>query len=92
MTYQNEADLAEDVAFSRRLSACLSTEAKGKSDALAGYVLTDPVVGAQYFVPYLSTAPGFGDTYATGGSEAIQDPEILAAVQANWDAVAALHP
>lgn len=93
MSYEDQAGLAEDVPFSRRVSACISEEAKGHTgDNLATLVLRDPVSGTSYFMPFLSTAPGFGDQYAEGGSEAIDDGAILSAVQANWDTVSALYP
>ena len=92
MSYQDQADLATDPQFIRRLTSCATEEAKGRADNLAALVLRDPNAGVGCFLPFISTAPGFGDMFAAGGSESIGDGDILAAVQANWSAVSALYP
>lgn len=92
MTYQDQAELAADVPFLQRIGAAVAEEAKGHDDYLADLTLRQPSEGAAHFMPFLSTAPGFGDKYASGGSKSILDGEILAAVQANWAAVSALWP
>jgi hypothetical protein len=92
MTYQDVSNLAQDPAFSSRVAGCLSMEAQGKDDHLAGECLRNPTYGASYFMPWISAAPGFAETFAAGGQEAVEDGQILSAVQANWDAVSALYP
>ena len=42
-------------------------------------------------MPFISSAPGFGDQYAQGGQEAIEDSELLSATQAAWPKVADLY-
>lgn len=92
MTFQNTADLMADPLFTARLSACLTTEATGRSDALADQLLRfPPTWGASVFQPVVSASPGFGEMYAAGGQAAITDGDILSAVQANWARVAALQ-
>ena len=92
MSYENEADLASDIPFARRLASCITEEAKGKDDNISTLILLNPSNGAGYFMPFISTAPGFGEKFAEGGSRSIEDAEILSAVQANWEAVAELYP
>jgi hypothetical protein len=92
MAYQDVANLGLDPDFRLRLMACLTTESVLKvGDALADLCLRTPASGADMFMPYVSSAPGFGDKYAAGGQESITDGEILAAVQASWPKVAALY-
>lgn len=94
MSYADEAALAADEDFRGRLQACLSTEAQPliPQDPLAIQVLRFPSMAVQQFLPWVSTAPGFGDAYAAGGQAAVEDPMLLSAVQANWAAVAMVHP
>ena len=92
MTYLDQANLATDVAFGNRLSACLTEQATSKSDSLAADTLRLPYQAVGRFMPFVAVAPGFGDAYATGGQEAITDGMMLAEVQAQWDSVAALYP
>lgn len=94
MTYANQAALAADQDFTKRLQACLCVEAQAKvDDALATAVLRTPWTAAQdWFMPFISTAPGFGDAYGdSANQQAIDDGMILSAVQASWDAVAAVQ-
>ena len=92
MSYQDVSALAQDAPFAQRVAGCLSTEAQGKDDHLAAECLRNPVYGAAYFMPFLSGAPGFAESYAAGGQEAIDDGMILSAVQASWADVSALYP
>lgn len=95
MSYADSAALSRDADFADRAQACLNTEAQGKpdGDVLAPVILRSASgYGASLFMPFLSTAPGFADAYAAGGQAAIDDSMLLSAVQANWDAVAALQP
>jgi hypothetical protein len=93
MTFQNTADLATDEQYRERLSACLYTEALGKpGDPLADRLLgSSPFYGLTLFAPVVASAPGFGDKYATGGQEAVTDPDLLSAVQASWARLSAVH-
>lgn len=92
MSYADEYALASDSDYRGRVTACIVTEATGRgADELAHAVLRNPTYTVGMFMPFLSTAPGFGDEYAAGGQESIADPEILASVQANWDTVAAIN-
>lgn len=93
MGYQDVADLATDANFRARLAACLASESVGKTgDGLADLILRNPSSGANMFMPLVSSAPGFGDKYATGGQEAVTDGDLLSAVQASWAKVTALYP
>lgn len=94
MTYANEAALAADQDFTNRLKSCLCEEAQAQpGDAFASEVLRTPWEAAQdWFMPFISTAPGFGDAYGDDRNQtAIDDGMILSAVQASWPAVAAIH-
>jgi hypothetical protein len=91
--YQNVADLQADPQFLQRLGAALTTESLGRvDDPLADACLRNPAVGATMFVPLVAAAPTFGEQYGTGGQEAIDDSELLSAVQASWTRVADLYP
>lgn len=90
MSYADNAALGLDSAFVYRLGAALGVEALSRSDPLSNTILAQPSsTSAFLFMPAVSSAPGFGDMYATGGSEAISDGDILSAVQASWERVAA---
>ena len=92
MTYQSIYELGSDPGFRNRLTAGMTNEASTKvNDSLADQALRNPDVTATWFMPYISNAPGFADQYATGGQEAIDDAELLAALQASWPKVAALY-
>jgi len=95
MGYQDQQALSADGAFQGRVWACITTEAVAKdpgSDPLAEFILPDPWRAVALFMPFLSTAPGFGDKYATGGQASITDGEILAATQASWPRVVVPAP
>lgn len=89
MSYSDQQNLSVDPEFVDRLWAATATEAQAKpaDDPPARYVLANPYKGADLFMPYVATAPGFGDLYAAGGQEAITDGDILSAVQAAWPRV-----
>lgn len=92
MSYEDVANLAKDQDFSARLAAGLTTEAMGKvEDPLGDLILKNPPVGASMFIPLVSSAPGFGDAYASGGQLAITDGMMLAAIQAAWPRVSNLY-
>lgn len=97
MTYASEAALANDPAFADRLKACLCKEAQVKlgadpDDPLSQTILRTPETGTEWFMPFISTAPGFGEAYELAGSQYdVTDGMLLSAVQANWDTVAELH-
>ncbi len=92
MSYQDVYNLGTDPQFHNRLSAALTTEAVAKTDdALADQVLRNPDATALWFMPFISSAPGFAEAYATGGQESITDGQMLSAVQAAWPKVADLY-
>ena len=91
MSYADQADLSQDVEFRDRVTWSLYDESK-RGGGLADRVLTVPQFGLQAFLPFVVTAPGFGDTYALHGQAGITDADLLSAVQANWAAVEALYP
>ena len=92
MSYQDQANLAQDAVFAERLSAALVREAKPKgSTDLPALVLRSPAEGARVFMPFIASAPTFDTMYAGGGQEAITDGDLLSAVQANWDLVDAVY-
>lgn len=95
MSYQDQQQLGADGAFQGRVWACITTEAVAKdpgADPLADYILPDPWRSVPLFMPFLATAPGFGDAYATGGQESITDGMLLAATQASWPRVVVPTP
>lgn len=90
MTYADNAALGQDSLFVFRLGAALGVESLGRSDPLSDTILTQSATAsADLFMPAVSSAPGFGDLYAGGGQEAISDGDLLAAVQASWERIAA---
>lgn len=96
MSYQAQAELAADQQFAQRITACTSEQAQAFSSdpdaavaSLAERILADAGLGLSWFLWPVATAPGFGDA---GGQGAITDPQLLAAVQALWPTVAAVHP
>jgi hypothetical protein len=92
MSFKDIADLARDPGFSARLAAGLAKEALAKSsDPLVDQILKSPDVGQAWFMPLVSAAPGFDAQYATGGQFAIDDNEILSAIQASWQRVFDLY-
>lgn len=93
MTYLDQANLADDTTFHRRLTAALAAESAAKAgDLLADMVLKNPGNGANMFMPLIAAAPGFAADFASGSQNAISDGEILSAMQANWARVAGLYP
>lgn len=92
MSYSDQANLATDSEFKRRLGMALASESTPKADdPLADMILRGVSYGVDIFMPFISTSPGFGDAYASSGQEGITDGDILSAVQANWQAVTALY-
>lgn len=88
MTYQQQYELSVDAGFLNRTWSALCEESTAKpNDELAGQILASPYSGVMAFMPYLATAPGFDDEFAAGGSAAIADGELLAAIQASWSHV-----
>jgi hypothetical protein len=93
MSYLDQANLADDATFQRRLAAALANESAAKADDdLADLVLRSPTQGANMFMPVIAAAPGFAGQFATDGQEAIDDGELLSAIQANWSRIAGLYP
>jgi len=92
MTYQDVANLSRDTIFAARLGAGLASEAALKtSDYLVDAIMKDPAGGSKMFMPFVSVAPGFADQYAESGQDAIDDGEILSAIQACWQRVYDLY-
>lgn len=92
MSYSDQAALAGDQAFNARLSAALTTEGRADvTDPLGKLVMNSPMQGVAVFMPFVSSAPGFADKYGAGGEASITDADMLAAVQAVWDDVAAVQ-
>ena len=96
MSYLGQADLADDQTFGRRLTACTTEQAAGYVNdpdvavrSLAERILADAGLGLSWFRWPVATQPGFGDA---GGQDNITDGQLLAAVQAVWPQVAAIHP
>lgn len=90
--YEDVYNLGTDPRFRNRLAAGLTTESAVKTnDPLADQVLKNPEATALWFMPLVSSAPGFGDQYAAGGQEAIEDAELLSAMQSAWPRVSELY-
>lgn len=95
MSYTDQANLANDGDFQRRLQACLMQESavtRPAGDPLGSAILVNPTDGVAWFMPIMSSHQDIIDAYFAGGSENVIDAQILANVQADWDRVAALHP
>lgn len=92
MSYADTAALAADPEFSARLVACVCDEAVGKpGDQLADQLLSNTAYIPGWFMPLVSSAPGFDALYAGGGQEAITDGDLLSAVQGSWARVTSIH-
>jgi hypothetical protein len=98
MAYTDIANLAGSSDYTSRLIACCTEQAgifvndqRPEYVDLAREVITNPGA-ALWFTWIVASSPGFGDAYADGGQEAIDDGMLLSAVQANWPVVAAAHP
>lgn len=92
MSYEDVAKLSTDSDFTLRLAAGLTGEAVLKvGDTLADLTLKNPALSASMFMPLVSSSPGFGDKYATGGQAAVTDGDILSAIQTAWPRVADLY-
>jgi hypothetical protein len=98
MTYQDQANLAADPQFVQRLTACTVEQANifkddGRPEManLGNAVLTDPGATIAWFVWPLATLPGFGDAFATDGSDGVTDGMMLSGTQTVWPTIGALH-
>lgn len=92
MAFRDAAALATDREFNARLAAGLTKEALAKpSDHLVDQILKSPDVGAAWFMPFVSGAPGFDTEYLAGGQLSIDDNQLLAAIQASWSRVFDLY-
>jgi hypothetical protein len=95
MTYQDNANLAADQQYQKRLAAAVYIEALGKpaGDKLGDVILkSQPYTASSIFGPTVASAPGFGEKYAASGDAGITDGDLLSAIQANWDRLADLQP
>lgn len=92
MSYQSQADLALDQQFNQRLGAALTTESRAQvTDSLGKLIMSFPSQGIAWFMPFISSAPGFADKYANGGQTQITDGDLLSAIQAEWADVKTVH-
>lgn len=98
MPYIDVSRLVGDQDFTNRITACCTEQAavfindqRPEWVALAEAIIADAAAAA-WFYWLVAAAPGFGDAFAGGGSEAITDQMLLSAVQALWPTVAAAHP
>lgn len=102
MSYLSQAKLGENVDFSRRCRSALTNQsqifvndARADIKALAGALLTNETGPTLTFLQLLAASPGFDTTaeIPDGGidSSLIGDADILASVQTNFPAVAALY-
>lgn len=98
MAYHDVASLVTDSDFTNRITACCTEQAavfvndqRPEYVALAQDVIADAGNAAWFYWP-VASAPGFADAFVSGGSAAITDPMLLAAVQALWPTIAAAHP
>jgi hypothetical protein len=92
MTYQAVYSLGTDPSFRNRLNAALTTESSAKTDdPLADQAMRNPEATVNWFMPFVTAAPGFADQYASGGQAEIDDGELLSATQAAWPRVADLY-
>ena len=99
MTYQDQANLANDGQFVQRLLACtveqasvFTNDGRPEMASLADRVLTDPGACLAWFVWPVTVLPGFGDAFATDGEAGVTDGMILSGVQGVWPTVAEIHP
>lgn len=100
MAYIDQAQLATDSDFVRRVAACCTEQAESfRSDtrpdfvALANDVLRGTGTEAFVFVRLIASAPGIADKAATEDgidSSKVTDDDLLSTVQANWQVVAGL--
>lgn len=86
MGYSDMGALGKDDDFQARVAACVCEQAQtpGHDDIVAQRALQSPAFAVSMFMPFVSTAPGFGDAYASGGQAAVTDGMLLSAVQAKW--------
>jgi hypothetical protein len=93
LSYLDQANLAADEDFGRRLAAAVAQEAKPKpdDDNFANSILRNPAEGGRMFMPFIVAEPGFDTAFANGGQLAILDGMILSALQANWSHVEAVY-
>jgi hypothetical protein len=95
MSYTDQANLAYDGDFQRRLQACITQEAavtRPPDDPLGHQILISPTDGVAWFMPIVSSSQQVIDAFTGGGSDAVPDQMILAEAQAAWQRVSDLHP
>lgn len=97
MAYKDIGGLAGDPGYLSRLSACCTeqagifiNDARPEYKDLAEAVIEN-VLATTWFAWIVASQPGFGDAYASGGSESITDGQLLSAVQAVWPIVGTAH-
>lgn len=88
MGYIEQANLAADAEFQRRLAAATAQEAKPKpqDDNFANAILRSPEEGSRMFTPFVVAEPGFDVEQSQ-----ISDAMILSAIQANWARVSGVY-
>lgn len=93
MTFQSQADLAQDQNFQERVTACCIEQALiFKDDSrFAFYMLSRQYIqmptSTVQMITLVSVAPNFKDTV---DQDTIQDNDILASVQANWSVLGSI--
>jgi len=89
VTYLDQANLASEPKFRTRLGAALAEQGRSHvAEPLGRLIMNSPEEGVAAFVPFVASAPGFGDKFAqAGNSDSITDGDILSAVQTSWDDV-----
>jgi hypothetical protein len=95
VSYLSQTELANDPEWQSRVRGCCVEQAyvfkdDGRADlaALAGAIMRQDNEQLAFFT-LSAAAPGFADSFEAGNP--IADPDILAAVQAEWPTVAALY-
>ena len=99
MSYEAQSALAADGDYRSRLTACLVEQATihledpatpPADEQLSRSVIMNPTQGQELFAPVVAAAPGMADAFADGGSVAVTDGMLLAAVQSVWPFLAGL--
>lgn len=83
MSYADQSKTANDPEFRARVEAAVSKEARAHTDELARAILASPATGTTWFIPFITTEPGFDGP----DPSAITDGSILSATQLVWPLV-----
>ena len=89
MSYADQAAIYADYAFRDRLQAAVTKESRSKPGEMSDAILQFPPKGAELFLPWVTTEPGFD----VADQATITDGQILSAIQAVWvDVESANYP